>query len=42
MNTNFKLPQKTQLNKDEQNKAEIQRKFALNRIMNKIKLKFKK
>lgn len=42
MKTNFNFTQKTQLSKAEQNKAEIQRKFELNRIMHKINLKFKK
>lgn len=42
MKTNFRLPQKTQLSKTEQNKEAIQRKFALNRLMHKINLKFKK
>ena len=42
MKTNFRLPQKNQLSKAEQNKADIQRKFAFNKIMHTIKLKFKK
>ena len=42
MKTNFRLPQKTQLNKAEQNKEAIQRKFAFNQLMHTIKLKFKK
>lgn len=42
MKTNFRFTQKPQLNKAEQNKAEIQRKFAFNQLMHKINLKFKK